>query len=230
MNAQSAQSTTELISLIKTHLFTSVIGDVMDTLGLTHQFLPPGISALRPDMIVCGRAMTALQADCASTTISAEGENAPFGLLFEALDSLKENDVYVTTGASEPYACWGELMTTRAIQLGAVGAVINGFSRDTYGISKLDFPTFSAGKYGQDQSVRGRVIDYNCPLEFPNHTRVDPGDLILGDMDGVIAIPHLREKEILELSLEKAGKENTVKEAIINGMSATEAWNRFGVL
>ena len=230
MNAQSAQSTTELISLIKTHLFTSVIGDVMDTLGLTHQFLPPEISALRPDMIVCGRAMPALQADCASTTISAEGENAPFGLLFEALDSLKENDVYVTTGASEPYACWGELMTTRAIQLGAVGAVINGFSRDTYGISKLDFPTFSAGKYGQDQSVRGRVIDYNCPLEFPNHTRVDPGDLILGDMDGVIAIPHLREKEILELSLEKAGKENTVKEAIINGMSATEAWNRFGVL
>jgi regulator of RNase E activity RraA len=228
MHAQSRQKTTELISLIKTRLFTSVVGDVMDSLGLTHQFLPPEISALRPDMIVCGRAMTALQADCASTNISAEGKNAPFGLLFEALDSLKENDVYVATGASESYACWGELMTTRALQLGAVGAVLNGFSRDTHGISKLNFPTFSTGRYGQDQYVRGRVIDYNCPLEFPNHTRVDPGDLILGDMDGVVAIPRLREKEILELSLEKAGEENKVKEAIMKGMSATEAWSRFG--
>ena len=60
-----------------------------------------------------------------------------FGLMLEALDDLKEDEVYVCSGSSPIYALWGELMSARAIQCKAAGAVVNGYSRDTKGILAL---------------------------------------------------------------------------------------------
>ncbi|MBV9038254.1 MAG: hypothetical protein JO182_27440, partial [Acidobacteriaceae bacterium] len=74
----------------------------------------------------------------------------PFGLMLEALDDLRAHEVYVNTGSSPRNALWGELMSIRARRLGASGAVLNGYSRDTSAILNLDFPTFSWGRYGQD--------------------------------------------------------------------------------
>jgi regulator of RNase E activity RraA len=149
------------------------------------------------------RALTVLEADCATTRIASQDRDAAFGLMFEALDSLQPGELYVCTGSGNTYACWGELMSTRARHCGAVGAVIEGYSRDTHGIRRLDFPTFSHGPYGQDQGVRGRVIDYRCPIEFSNGVRVLNGDLLVGDIDGVVAIPQDVEKETIERALQK---------------------------
>ncbi|HZQ08241.1 MAG TPA: RraA family protein, partial [Anaerolineae bacterium] len=144
------QNDTELFELIRGELFTAVVGDVLDTLGYLHQFLPPNIQPLRPDMVVVGRAMPVLEADF-FTPPKGEGNGPvtakPFGLLFEALDDLKPGEVYITTGASPRYALWGELMSTRALKLGAAGAVLDGYARDTRGILQLNFPTFSHGRY-----------------------------------------------------------------------------------
>lgn len=60
----------------------------------------------------------------------------------------------------------GELMCTRMKILGAAGAVVNGFHRDTNGILDLDFPCFSYGRYAQDQGPRGKVIDYRVPIDM----------------------------------------------------------------
>src|SRR5690606_23872803 len=101
--------------------------------------------------------------------------NKPFGLMLEALDDLKRNEVYVCAGASPTYALWGELMAVRAQTLGAAGAVVDGYLRDTTGILSLNFPSFSYGSYGQDQAPRGKVIDFRIPIQM-NGVLIHPGD------------------------------------------------------
>lgn len=220
----------ELFRFVKNELYTAVIGDVMDKMGRTHQFLPTKLQPLRDDMFVVGRAMPVLEADCFQER--GQGKNhflsKPFGLMLEALDDLKKNEVYICTGSTQPYALWGEIMSTRAMALGAVGAVVNGYSRDTKGILEMNFPTFSYGRYAQDQTLRGKVIDYRVPIEVEG-VWVNPGDIIVGDLDGVCVIPREIEREVMERSFEKANGEKLVLKAIQQGMSAVEAFEKYGI-
>lgn len=223
---------TELIALAKSELYTAVVGDVMDRLGLMHQFLPPQLRPLRDDMQVFGRAMPVLEADWpAGPTTSGQVKLAeqPFGLMLHALDDLKPGEVYVCTGSSTPYALWGELMSAAAMRRGAVGAVVNGYSRDTRGILAQNFACFSYGPYAQDQAPRGKVVDFRCRLDVGG-VRVDPGDWVMGDVDGVCVIPQEAELDIFSQALEKARGERTVLKAIQNGMGAAEAFNTYGIL
>jgi regulator of RNase E activity RraA len=212
----------ELFGMIRKKLFTAVIGDVMDKMELLHQFLPASIRPLRNDMVVLGRAMPVLHVDSTEP-------NKPFGVMLEALDSLKPQEVYLAGGGSPNYALWGELMSTRAIRLGSTGAVLNGYSRDTPGILALDFPTFSMGGYAQDQGPRGEVVDFRVSMNIGG-VAIEPGDIIFGDIDGVLAIPQKAEEEILRLALEKAETENLVRKAIENGMSTVDAFATYGVM
>ena len=222
----------ELYSTVRRDLFTAVVGDVMDTMGLLRQFLPPHIKPLRDDMVVIGRAMTVLEADVLAESHGTSGTDftsEPFGLMFRALDDLKAGEVYICTGASPQYALWGELMSTRAIKLGAAGAVVDGYHRDTRGILELGFPSFSYGGYAQDQAPRGKVIDFRVPLEIGG-VKVTPGDVVFGDLDGVCVIPRAAEEEVFRRALEKVQKENLVGRAIEDGMSAQQAFEKFGVM
>ena len=222
----------ELFTIVKNELYTAVVGDIMDKMGLLRQFLPPEIQPLHPAMFVVGRAMTVLEADVFSERPEG-GQNdllrKPFGLMLEALDDLRKNEVYICAGASPEYALWGELMSTRAMQLGAAGAVVDGYSRDTKGILELDFPTFSYGRYSQDQAPRGKVIDFRVPLEIRG-VRVMPGDIVLGDMDGVCIVPKEAEGEVFARAIEKARGEKLVQQKIREGMSAKDAFEQYGIM
>lgn len=221
----------ELFALIEQELFVAVIGDILDGLDFRHQFLPAEIRPIRHDMQVLGRAMTVLTVDYPGGKLDGQTEwsGMPYGLLFRALDDLKKNEVYVCAGGSPEYAMWGELMTTRAQHLGARGAVLDGYSRDTDGVLALDFPTFSHGGYAPDSGPRSRVLDYRIPVEI-GQVSVSSGDLIFGDRDGVLVIPQEAEEEAVSRALEKARTENLVRVAIENGMSAEEAFDTYGVL
>ncbi len=221
----------ELFELAKRELFTAVVGDVMDKMGLQRQFLPPGIHPLRDDMVVIGRAMPVLEADFfaenpdSSNPVMAK----PFGLLFEALDDLKTNEVYVCTGSSPTYALWGGLMSVRAMHLGAVGTVMNGYSRDTNEILHLGFPCFSFGPYAQDQAPRGKVLDFRVSIRI-GVANICPGDILFGDVDGVCVIPREAEVEAFSGAVEKVRGENDVRKAIEGGMSAAEAFRKYGIM
>ncbi|MCI0620622.1 MAG: RraA family protein [Acidobacteria bacterium] len=221
----------ELFALARRELFTAVVGDVMDKLNLRRQFLPPQIQPLERSMVAIGRAMTVLEADffeeIAMGQSSVSGK--PFGLMLEALDDLKPNEIYVCAGASPRYALWGELMSLRAQRCGAAGAVLDGYLRDTHGILELGFPTFSYGSYAQDQGPRGKVIDFRVPLEIGG-TRILTGDILFGDVDGVCVVPRAAEEEVFARALEKARGEKKVRQAIEGGMSAKEAFETFGIM
>ena len=226
------QDDDELFALMKSRLFPAVVGDILDTMGLLHQFLSPNIRGLRSDMVVCGRAMPVLETNCFAAS-EPEGRlplsRKPFGLLFEALDDLKPHEVYVATGCAPQFALWGGLMTTRAQHLKAAGAVLDGYSRDTPEVLQSGLPVFSYGGYAQDQGPRGKVVDYRVAVEI-NGVRIQPGDIVFGDLDGVLVIPRQAEEEAIRRALEKASTENLVRLAIQNGMSTVEAFRSFGVM
>lgn len=220
----------ELFDIVRNELYTAVVGDVMDKLGLLNQFLPPQIQPLQDDMFIIGRAMTVLEADVVSDSSSNNPVlNKPFGLMLEALDDLKKNEVYICTGSSPSYALWGELMATRAQILGAAGAVVDGYSRDTRGILELKFPSFSYGRYAQDQAPRGKVIDFRVPIEIKG-VRINSGDIVIGDIDGVCIVPKAVEEQVFRLSIEKARGEKMVQKKILEGMSTKEAFDKYGIM
>jgi len=232
MTIQLPDNETDLFALMRKELFSSVIGDVLDAQGFRHQYLPPTIRPLSDDMVVIGRAMTVLEADFfVEPGMGGRSDLAkkPFGVMFEALDDLKPNEIYITSGVRGAYAQWGEMMSTRAGVLGAAGAILNGYARDTHAIRKLAFPTFCHGSYGQDQGVRGKVLDFRLQIEI-GAVAIEPGAILFGDVDGVVAIPRAAEKETLRLAFEKARSEKRVANAIRQGMSTVDAWKKFGIM
>ena len=226
------QDDDELFALMREQLFPAVVGDILDTMGLLKQFLSPGIRPLRPDMVVIGRAMPVLEANCFAASEPAGQlplSRQPFGLLFQALDQLRPHEVYVATGCAPQFALWGGLMTTRAQHLAAAGAVLDGYSRDTPEVLASGLPVFSLGGYAQDQGPRGKVVDYRVAVEI-NGVRIAPGDIVFGDLDGVLVIPRHAEQEAIRRALEKASTENKVRDAIRQGMGTVEAFRTFGVM
>lgn len=212
----------EMFCLMKEKLYTPVVGDILDVMGYSHQFLPASIHPLKDTMKVAGKACTVLECDV------YEPQKKPFGLLTEALDQLEKNEVYIATGAHNS-ALWGELLTATARMRGAVGAVLDGYTRDTPQVLKQDFPVFASARWAQDSSIRTNVIDFRCTIEIGN-VIIHDGDLVFGDLDGILIIPKEIAEECIEKALEKAAGEKVVRSAIENGMTATEAFKKFGIL
>jgi len=99
----------ELFELARRELYSAVIGDILDLLGRPHQFLSPQIQPLRMDFVLCGRAMTVLEADDSGGEGGERHNPAlarPFGLMLKALDDLRKDEVYICSGASPTYALW----------------------------------------------------------------------------------------------------------------------------
>lgn len=222
----------ELFAIVRKELFVAVVGDAMDNAGLRRQFLPPQIRPLSNDMVIIGRAMPVLGVSvCADQYPEAHSASMgkAFGLMLEALDDLKRNEVYICTGSLPNHACWGELMSLRATQQEAAGAVCDGYSRDTSAILKQNFPTFSYGPYAQDSLPRYKTVDYRIGIQIGG-VRVENGDIVFGDIDGVCIVPKDAVEEVFNAALEKVRGERRVRAAIIDGMPAQEAWDKFGIM
>ena len=96
-------------------------------------------------------------------------------------------------------------------------------------LTEQNWPVFSRGSYAQDAGVRATVIDYRVGIEIDG-VKIYPGDLIFGDIDGVVVIPKEVEAEVLERSFQKASAENVVRKEIEAGMSSTDAFKKYGIL
>jgi 4-hydroxy-4-methyl-2-oxoglutarate aldolase len=217
------KSDAELFALFARELYTPVVGDILDDLGLTHQFLPQPIQPMREEMKLAGRAMPVVMIDVFGK------QKKPFGLLTEALDQLQPGEIYLATGGDMRCAYWGEILTATAKKRGAVGAVINGFHRDTPKVLEQNWPVFSRGRFAQDSAVRTQVVDFRCQIEI-GQVMIQPGELIFADLDGVVVIPKKVEAEVIEKALTKARGEKLVRKEIEAGMSSTAAFKKYGIL
>jgi regulator of RNase E activity RraA len=217
------KSDSDLFALCTRELYTPVVGDILDGLGFTHQFLPQPIQPLREEMKLAGRAMPVVMIDVFGK------QKKPFGLLTEALDQLQAGEIYLASGGEMRCAYWGEILTATAKKRGSLGAVINGFHRDTPKVLEQNWPVFSRGRFAQDSAVRTQVAGYRCPIEI-GQVSVQPDDLVFGDLDGVVIVPKKIEAEVIERALAKARGEKLVRKEIEAGMSSTAAFEKYGIL
>ena len=210
-------------ALLRDRLFTAVVGDILDREGRWHQFLPQPIKPLNPTYRVVGRAMPVVIEDVSGP------QSRPFGRLTDALDALQPGEVYLATGGSMNCAAWGEIMTATARTRGGTGAVIDGFHRDTPRVLDQRWPVFSRGSFSQDAGVRSIVVDFRCAVEIGG-VAIEPGDLVFGDIDGVVIIPRAMEQRVIDLAIEKVSGEKRVRSEIEAGSTSTAVFNRYGIL
>jgi regulator of RNase E activity RraA len=211
---------------IRTKLFASVLSDCLDQAGLMDQALPSRIRPLDEASVMVGRARTAAFMEVYHV---AEGVN-PYELEIALIDSLKKDEIPVFA-CSNPVrvAPWGELLSTASKYRGAAGALMDGCVRDIKPIRKMGFPVFHGGIGPLDSKGRGKIMAIDVPIECAG-VKVESGDLIFGDADGVVVIPKAHEKRVLDLAFEKiSGERNTLAD-LQRGDKLADVFARYGIL
>lgn len=202
-------------------LYTGAVNDVLRQDGLLRQTLPNGILPLRENMIVAGIAFTVKGAK--HTTTEGEMENR-----VAMLEAVKPFNVLIwDTTKDEESAHWGEVMTKAAIRAGCRGAVIDGGVRDTGLVLAQNFPVFVRYRSSNGMLGRFRMIDYQRPIRI-GEVDILPGDVIFGDIDGVLVIPRRMACDVLERAEKIRGEEQVYKQWLDEGMSADEVVKRGG--
>ena len=214
----------EMFDTMRDKLKAAVISDILDRLGAREQAMRADIRPVYQGAIVVGRAYTVLTANIFQVI------DDPYKGEIEAVDSLKSNDIMVVcTNRSTRTCFWGELLSTAARARGARGIVIDGYTRDVAQITAMQFPTFAAGMSVVDSAGRSIVVDHGCPVNCGD-VLVNTGDIVFGDIDGVVVIPKELEKEVIPLALEKVGKENLLRDELLKGAMLAEAYAKHKVL
>ena len=206
-------------------LFTTNISDAMDRLNIRGNVMSPDIKPVISGMKVCGEAFTV------RATRAIKGETLEEYVYFlKHLEKLPTGAVLVIDG-KECYdvALWGELSTNWAISKGLGGVVIDGRVRDIPRMASLKFPVFARGSVPTDAVGRVGFTDINKPILCGN-VIVKPGDIIFGDMDGVVVIPKSDIKKIVDLAEEIRSLEDKVRERLRSGDSLLTLVREFGVL
>ena len=109
------------------------------------------------------------------------------------------------------------------------GVIVDGAVRDLQRMRELQFPVFARGACLYDSKDRQRVIDLDVPVEIDG-VRFSPGDLVVADEDGVVVVPRAVEEAVIRRAWDKVHAENEVRDALRQGMKATEAFEKYGVL
>jgi len=120
-------------------------------------------------------------------------------------------------------------MIRESLYSGCIGAIVDGAVRDVVRMTNMQFPVFARGKCIYDSMNRQRVIDMDVPVEIDG-VRFCPGDLVIADVDGVVVVPQEVEEQAIRAAWEKVHAENVTREAIEDGMKATAAYKKYGIL
>jgi regulator of RNase E activity RraA len=205
-------------------LHPAVVSDCLDAVGLRGQVLHPRIRPLYPDAKVAGVAATVR---CVAVDGVPEQREEWYRGEIAAIDALRPGEVMVVSTCEAAY--FGELLATAARARGARGIVMDAFTRDSLQLIEMRFPTFVTGIHCADALGRIDVAESGGPIECGGVT-VSPGDLVLGDHDGVVAIPAAVALEVVEAAERKVARESEVRARLAEGMPVAEAFRRYGIL
>lgn len=215
------------LETLRTKLYSAVLSDVLDELGAPNQALKPFVRPLDEAAILCGFARTGLYM---KRYHLPEGHN-PYALEMDLIDSLQPGEVAVLgcDGPTDRIAPWGELLTTASKVRGAAGCLTDGLVRDIRRIKELGFPVFHGGIGPLDTKGRAEMMAIDEPIEIAG-ARVEPGDFVFGDGDGVVVVPKAMAPEAVRRALAKIEAEDTTREELLAGASLRSVFERHGVL
>lgn len=194
---------------------TSTISDAMDKLGIECACL--GIKPVDIGFKMIGRAFTVKYGPVGSE----------HGTVGDYIDDVKPGEIVVLdNGGRLDCTVWGDILTSYSHRHGIGGTLINGVCRDTNRSLELSYPIFSAGRYMRTGKDRVQVDGINVPVSVAD-IRVRPGDIIMGDADGVIVIPAELAENVLQLAQEIEAAEERIREAVVGGMGLGDARAKF---
>ncbi|HEY0416624.1 MAG TPA: hypothetical protein VGC78_09575 [Gaiellaceae bacterium] len=205
-------------------LHPAVVADCLDREGLRNQVLAPHIRPLDPGSKVAGLAATV---HCVEVDAVPEARDDWYRNELAAVDALRPGDVLVVSTCRGSF--WGELLATASRARGAHGVVADAYTRDTLALIAMGFPTFAAGIHCADSLGRIDVDALGVPVECGG-VAVAPGDLVLGDHDGVVVVPAGLGERIVAAAEEKVAGEDLVRTKLAEGMPVTEAFRTYGVI
>ena len=197
-------------------LSTSTVSDALDKLSINGQCF--GVKPLKREFRSIGTAYTIKY-------IAQEDEQGTVGDYIE--DVPPGSIIVIDNQGKQDATVWGDLLTRYAKIKNIEGTVINGVCRDTNSSLAIDYPIFSKGTYMRTGKGRVQFLNDNIPISF-GEISIHPGDIILGDADGVVVIPKDIESKVLELALSIEESESGIIDSLENGMTLMEARNKFG--
>lgn len=208
-------------------LSAAILSDVMDSLGIVRNAMKPFVRPLDDGRRLLGRARTGVYVPVGGLR---PGEN-PYAVEIALVDDLEPGDVVVLAcnGPTDRIAPWGELLSTAATARGAAGCVTDGLVRDVRQIREMGFPVFHGGIGPLDTKGRARMVESDVAVECGG-VLVNPGDLVFGDVDGVVVVPREREAEVLARATLKVAGEYDTRAALLAGESLASVFARIGIL
>jgi regulator of RNase E activity RraA len=208
-------------------LYSAVLSDVLDGLGLPRQAMRPFVRPLDEALVLFGRARTGLY----MPRYHVEPGRNPYEVEIALVDDLRPGEVAVLAcgGPTERIAPWGELLTTASMARGAAGCVTDGLVRDVRRIREVGFPVVHGGIGPLDSKGRGEMMAMDVPVECGG-VRVEAGDYVLGDVDGVVVVPQAVAGEAFRQALEKVTAEDRTREMLAAGRKLREVFDELGVL
>lgn len=195
---------------------TSGVSDALDRLGIAGQ--AAGIFPLDPASRLCARAFTGRYqpVDVAGGTVGDYIDDVPPGAVV-VLDNGGRTDVTV----------WGDILTLVAAAAGIAGTVIDGVCRDSARYRDADYPVFSRGRWMRTGKDRVQLVGVEVPVTL-GRVRVRPGDVLVGDADGVVVVPREREREVLDTVLAIEATEERIREQVRHGTRLDVARKNLG--
>lgn len=197
-------------------LDTTAISDAMDRLGIAGQCL--NIKPLDPRFRLTGRAFTILYGPAGTPpgTVGDYIEDVPVGGV-----------VVLDNGGRENATVWGDILTWVANRRGVAGTVIDGACRDTHLARELGYPIYSRSYSMRTGKDRIQVEAMGGPVNIGD-ARVNQGDILRGDADGVVAIPQAHEDAILTNAEQIDAAESEIRRLVNEGNTLTEARKQLG--
>lgn len=206
-------------------IYTAALADILDARGHHDQTLPPSIRPLEPGTRVAGPAYT-VQGGPASNGDASSYEGAIRKVL-GMLGDVPEGHVAVYACDQDVSAHLGELSVTSLKARGVAGCVLDGGCRDVRFILDESFPVFARFVTPEDSTWRWELEGTQVPVTI-GRVRIEPGDWVVGDDDGVVVVPAAIAEDVLEEAEGKAATESEIRAAVRDGMPPLEAYERYG--
>jgi regulator of RNase E activity RraA len=212
------------LPMMRESLYSAVVCDALDALGYSNQSPRVPLRPYTTDKLLVGRCKTTLWVTMYHV------DPRPYELELKAVDACRPDDVLIAAaGGSMHSGVWGELLSTAAGNAGCVGAIVDGGVRDVAKMRAMGFAVFARGTCVYDSQNRQRVVDMDVSVEIDG-VKFNPGDLVFADEDGVVVVPQSVENEAITNAWKKVHAENVTRDAIRNGMKATAAYEKYGIL
>jgi regulator of RNase E activity RraA len=215
-----------LLQTCRAELYSAVISDTLDSLGHRRQVLQPGVTAIQDGMRIVGFARVGIY-----MPIFHDDQNVNvYEHEIRFVDDLKADEVpVICCNGNQRISPWGELLSTRCAYLGVAGCITDGCVRDVDMIREMAFPVFSGGRNPVDTKYRGKMMWYDVPGVI-GEVEVHSGDLVVADVDGIVAVPKAMIKQTISKSLEKVRAENTVRDELRQGSTLVQVFEKHGIL